>query len=160
GRPEELLPVLHRIGEDFTYRDYGLQQFPDGLERALREERSKRALDVARRADRAVAVAPRFDPRQLVRHWEARVADLKALGWARHWGRAWESRWDDGEEDGWYFGDETEHFGPRLNKAYRPWVGQASSWQCDRVVEVPGQALAEPGAYVLLAEANGQTAYV
>jgi alpha-2-macroglobulin len=160
GRPEELLPVLHRIGEDFTYRDYGLQQFPDEVKRALREERSKRALDIFRRAERAVAVPPRFGPKQLVRHWEARVADLKVLGWARNWGRAWASWWDDREEDGWYFGDETEHFGPRLDKAYRPDVGQPSSWQCDRVVEVPGQALAQPGAYVLLAEANGQTASV
>ena len=50
--------------------------------------------------------------------------------------------------------------GSGSRRRYRPQERQLSSWQCDRVVEVPGQALSEAGAYVLAAEANGQTAYV
>ena len=48
----------------------------------------------------------------------------------------------------------------RIEKRYRPRGRRLSSWQCDRIVEVPGKALSEAGAYVLAAEANGQTAYV
>ena len=47
----------------------------------------------------------------------------------------------------------------RLQKSYRPETPTISSWQCDRVLKVPGKFLQEPGAYVLAVEANGQTAY-
>src|SRR5262249_40971206 len=98
--------------------------------------------------------------RQLVRQWEARVADLKEVRGAGALQREARAGWDDEDEDGWFFGDADESLSGRLRKTYRPNPGQPSSWRCDRLVEVPGEALSEPGAYVLLAEANGQSVCV
>src|SRR5262249_37974028 len=154
-RPEDLLWVTGRIGEDFVYRDHGLQYpgRPRGpaeiLEQALREKIRR-----ATRAEQALP-APAFRREQLVRQWDVRVAELKVLTPARA-GRGGRDRddWED-EGDGWYFDDACEHFRARLDGRYRPRGGQPSSWQCGRIVEVPGAALAQAGAYVLLAEANG-----
>lgn len=160
-QPEELLWVAARIGDDFLYRDYGLRhgegnsRLQERLQKATRAMRRERD-DVSAGAD---LKKPEFRPEDVVREWVARPAELKALS-------LWHSRWFDDDWEDWnpdadarYFDDACERFRERIAKRYHPQDQQLTSWHCDRLVEVPGAALREPGAYVLAAEANGQTAY-
>ena len=62
--------------------------------------------------------------------------------------------------DGEYFEDSCYQFQDRLDKSYSPEFRYLSSWRCNRIVEIPKKALGKPGAFVLIAEANGQQAYV
>ncbi len=163
-RPEDLLWVTNRIGDDFIYRDHGLQ-YPGWERERIKVLEERDAMAVGKRGAAAGEQMPltAFRPEKLVHRWDVRVADLKALpasprvatrGLDRH-------DWGDREDaDAWYFDDYCDRFRERLEGRYRPRPGQFSSWQCGRIVEVPGKALAQPGAYVLLAESNGQKAYV
>lgn len=160
NRPEELLFATRRIGMDFIYRDHGLD-----------EGRHRKDVEIARKAVERMLRAhdvdktefvPAWTKEQLVHVWNVRVADL------RHFPSAGRFRWDrwhfdDGndEPDAHYFDDECSEHRERLEKAYRPEPdSQLSSWQCDRVVTIPDAALKQHGAYVLVAEANGQVAHV
>jgi uncharacterized protein YfaS (alpha-2-macroglobulin family) len=164
--PRELLFATKNIGKDFIYRQHGLDDFRlreliKGDERLLR--------DVSRidRSEfkRALEFTPAWKKEQLVREWSERVADLPHRPGERErrrWWRSWrdDDDWHD-EADAFYFDDECSQYRPRIDKAYRPrGEDRLSSWQCDRVVQIPEKALAEAGAYVLVAEANGQTAHV
>ena len=44
-------------------------------------------------------------------------------------------------------------------KIYWPGWNQLSSWQCDRLLSIPKEALKKQGGYILEVEANGQTYY-
>ncbi|MCI0459401.1 MAG: MG2 domain-containing protein [Gemmataceae bacterium] len=160
--PEALLWVLDRIGEDFVYRDHGLQYLGLLRERGRILESVKKAVEFLAREGRSRhGPAPDFRPEKVLRQWEVRVSDLKILpvdlmecGWRERY--RW---WDSEDEDGSYFDDGCEYFQSRLDRSYRPRPGQPSSWQCDRILEVPGDALKQTGAYILRAECNGQVVY-
>ena len=81
-------------------------------------------------------------------------------GWYSYMNDEWDP-WEEWHEDSdaHYFDDACIRHRKRLLKVYRPERDQLSSWQCDRIVEVPGKAMNEAGTYLLVAEANGQTAY-
>jgi hypothetical protein len=157
-RPEDLLWVTNRIGTDFIYRDHGLQyDQKDHEEKAWLQEREGKG---SRNQEKEVnARPPAALTRDPVWEFESPVSDLKSVG--SHWRRR--LRWDEDIEyragDGDFFGDACKRYSERLSKSYRPGFGQWSSWQCDRILEVPGKAVAEAGAYVLAVAANGQTAY-
>ena len=160
-RPETLLHTAARIGEDFIYRDYGLQAGELDRARQLHDMRAQlqRDLGAYRRAARR---RPQLEPGDLLTQWDVDVAQLEVIDCDRQWQQWCEDGGDDEDEydaDEAYFGDSCEQFRPRLKKTYWPGWERLSSWQCDRVLEVPGDALKEAGAYVLVLEANGQTAY-
>ncbi len=157
----DLLAVHDRIGEDFVYRDYGLQL--DEKTRPLIERaRSLAALedsvvygDQVRR-QRKVSL----DPGNLVHQWQANVATLRALDLGRDEARIYEDDdWDGYLPDSDYFGDECAPHRLRLKKQYWPGWERMSSWQCDRLLTIPAEALKDPGGFILVVEANGQTVY-
>jgi len=158
SKPEDLVWVADRIGTDFVFHDHGLQ-YADQLKKLAvrRWAEQMRYKEGAR--DRKLLPRPDFSEQLPVARWESRVADLKPLGIGhdrRH------SRYDDDldyDEEVGYFGDNSDRFRERLDKSYRPGNHEWSSWQCDRLVQVPAEALKEPGAYILAAEANGQVCY-
>ncbi len=154
---KSLIAAHAGIGEDFIYRDYGLQL----------PERPKRAIDQAAMAmsRQQLAVVRRarvpFDPpaEDLLAEWSVEVASLTAA--PRHLVERDDDRmlkWDDGnrDPDSDYFGDDEWDFQQRLDKEYRPPVDRLSFWRTDRIVKIPGKLLDRPGAYAIVAEANGQ----
>ena len=162
-KPEDLLWVTNRIGKDFVYHDYGLQLQGRPREEISKEwgrSRAERAMEDVQERRKAPDTRPEALSKDPLWVTESTVADLKRA--RRH---SWERRdwYDEDREyhagDGDYFADVCELYRTRLGKRYRPQVGRWSSWQCDRIVEVPGKAVAEAGAYVLAVEAHGQTAY-
>ncbi len=163
-KPDELAFAASKIGTDFIYRDHRLDDKSDG--KAGDEKVARwRDLDRSKRAQREIAVHPTWKPEQLVREWTVRVGDLKhheSQFERRSW-RRWHRDYPDwhNEADADYFDDECSEHRDRLDKEYRPgFEDQLSSWQCDRIVPIPEKALAAAGAYVLVAEANGQLAHV
>jgi hypothetical protein len=159
-RAEDLLSTAARIGEHFIYRDYGLQT---GEARHPRQLMAMEVLAIRHQAPfaREAHQAPKLQPDDLVEQWDVDIAQLKTLDLNRQWHR-WQGEGDDDEErydeEERHFGDACDQFRPRLKKTYWPGWERLSSWQCDRLLEVPGDALKRPGAYVLVLEANGQTA--
>jgi uncharacterized protein YfaS (alpha-2-macroglobulin family) len=161
-KPEELVYATRKVGSDFIFRDHHLDD-PHGKLREIMEKTSMR--DLRKRAhqveehDKPVS----WTTDQLVRAWSVRVEDLPhhhvqrdRYSWRRYRDRDWHD-----EADAHYFDDECSEHHERIEKSYRPRnEHQLSSWQCDRVVSIPEKALSEAGAYVLVAEANGQAAHV
>jgi len=148
--PSDLLAVAEGIGADFIFRDYGLHlrdkapAYSHVMEQLKRIERF--------REKRAVAI--RLRDEDLVESWDVNTAELPWVDPGR--GSRWSSRWDDGDrEDDWYFGDSNDEHRARLDKEYRPSRSALSSWRTDRVATIPAKALAKPGAYILVASANG-----
>ena len=158
-RPQDLLAVESRIGEDFIYRDYGLDI---GGRAELRPS-------VARHARRATPLWPASVAGSRCRNSIPKTSSNSGPPtWpnCRRWtstartGTWRDDDWDDEDDrEAEFFGDRCEQFRERLQKSYRPGWDKASSWQCDRLLEIPAAALKEPGAYILVVEANGQTVY-
>ena len=156
-KPELLVAVSERIGKDFIFRDYGL---PAENLYAM-EKQQARAVEVMKTDKRLASKlqTPQLDPRDLVATWETNVSELKVL---RNYSR---DRWEDDDADGagddaeaQYFGDACDAYRDRLQKSYVT-TGTPSTWQCNRILNVPAKALTQDGAYILVAEANGQKAY-
>lgn len=165
-KPEDLPWVTGRIGTDFMYRDYGLQYgYREAGKDLVKERARNRRLQRVDLGEMA-REEPEFPRSKPVLEWDRQVADCKALDLHRH-ALPWD--YDDDDDDDWresnknddheYFDDDCERCRDRINKKYRPYDKEHSSWQCDRIVEIPGKALREAGAYVLAAEANGQIVY-
>lgn len=160
-RPDDLLWVANRIGKDFVYRDHGLQQEQEriGEQALLAREGVGKSRSGGNRAEKPVPVPDALRQNPL---WEQDLAvtDLKVARadlrerWSRY---EEESAYRAGDGD--YFEDSCERYRDRLDRNYQRRVGEWTSWQCNRIVEVPGKVLAEPGAYVLAVEAAGQTVY-
>lgn len=159
-RPEDLLWVTNHIGTDFVYRDHGLQhEQKQRLERLREREKTARAFGKYGK-EASFQPVPEALTKGPVWEFEPVVADLKVAQvpwWAMP--RRWHEELDYRSGDGDYFEDACERHRERLDKVYRPATGRWTSWQCNRVLEVPGKALAEAGAYVLAVESGGQTAY-
>jgi hypothetical protein len=157
--PAELLWTTGRIGTDFVYHDHGLQYDVERLRQIEKFDESKLGkVGEGKPRDEANKV-PAFLAARPEREWSCTVADLKKARSSR-----WERRHRDDDDDyrapdSDYFGDECWRHRDRVDKTYRPKDIRWTSWYCDRIVEVPGDALTEPGAYVLAAQANGQTVY-
>ncbi len=165
-RPAELLHAAAEIGSSFIYKDHHLDlQSEIATElRAIEKISAKiERLRSGRDGSKKIA-SPNWKPDQLVSQWDLDVAELPYLentGERSHRQRRWwyEDRWHE-EPDADYFDDECLEHAERLKKSYRPERFSLSSWQCDRIVKIPGKHLAKAGAYVLVAEANGQSAHV
>lgn len=162
-RPEELAHAAKHIGRDFIFRNHEF----DGdqrawlLEKVSRQEAHREKLQFKRTEKE---FEPAWTRDQLVQEWNVRVADLPfhpSDRESRRYRRWHDDRWSN-EADARYFDDECTEHRRRIDKEYRPHVEDfaLSSWQCDRVVTIPGKALNEAGAYVLIAESNGQAARV
>ncbi len=159
-KPEDLLWVTNRIGKDFVFHDHGLQY--EGMPGAERDW--DRMVEYAKYGLSAYSTDKEPMPDMLKKDpiWqdESAVADLKVAKsyWWDRW-REYDEDRDYRAGDGDYFHDACERYHERLSKGYRPSVGHWSSWQCNRIVEVPGKVMTEAGAYILAVEAHGQTAY-
>lgn len=152
---QELVSVSDRIGTDYMYRDYGLQH-----EQQQALDFAKDLLERARMVftDREKHPLP-WSPAagNIVRKWRVKVADLKKVH--QYMGRFRHQWYDDMDDDeGRYFDDVCSRYERRISKSYRGEGPSDSAWVCDRIVRIPGPALGQAGAYVLLAEANGQQA--
>lgn len=160
--PEELLYATKNIGTDFIYRDHHLDDDDMGLRIDKSHwDRAKHLMRKMQDVSEGNAFIPHWKPAQLVREWNAKVSELKVYRGDRG-RRSWrwrENDWYD-EPDSGYFDDECSLHQDRFEKQYRPlYENQLSSWQCDRLVRIPENVLRD-GAYVLVAEANGQVAHV
>ncbi len=165
-RPTELVHAASEIGTSFIYQDHHLDLNKEIS--ILRDEMLKVHKNYARFKSRhgefKMVAAPQWTGGQLISQWEADVAELPHHdndSSRRHRHHRWwdEDRWHD-EPDAHYFDDECHEYEDRMQKSYRPSRFGLSSWQCDRIVKIPGKHLAKAGAYVLMAEANGQIANV
>lgn len=157
-KADDLLAVCDRIGNDFIYRDHGLDERG---ERRILMDRMKVLESVARsrsREDRQAFPPASFLKDGPLHHWNADVGDLQVLADVNDYPDYWGD--EDHDDDSAYFDDACWQFQERLRKSYRPKHRELSSWQCDRIARVPGKFLREPGAYVVAIEANGQTAFV
>ena len=158
AKAEELQWVADRIGEDFIYRDYGLQYVADPA-KILRDrwkEALKDEMAHSKRDRKSVSPMPPSLQREPLHRWSVEMAKLP-----HHADRERERRRFDEDDDSeaQHFDDECDEHRERLDKRYRPEGRSLSSWQCDRLLIVPGHLLREAGAYVVAVEANGQTAY-
>ena len=162
-QPEELLFSTKHIGRDFLYADHGL----DGrgemkVQEDILKKMARQARDHSNSSTGAKEFQPNWKKEQLVHGWDVCVSDLK------HFSRYRSRRYRDWQESNWsseadahYFDDECSEHRERIDKDYRPERDvQLSSWQCDRIVQIPQHALARAGGYVLIAESNGQAAHV
>ena len=92
-----------------------------------------------------------------MQQWDQRIDLLPTADGDEFLEEEMEDRGDrGGDGDADYFGDDCARYTARLEKQYRCERPAWSTWLTDRIVKVPGKLLAEPGAYVLVAEANGQ----
>jgi len=158
----DVVSVAQRIGKHFVYHDYGLQhgRLTDSVH-AVQVLEELWALSSRRECAGKMRKLPDFRPDDLVGQWNVAVQDLKALDLRRH-GYTRRYKWDDGydyDSEARYFDDRCEWHRRRLEKSYWPGWDRPSSWQCDRLLEIPAEALKRPGAYILVLEANGQRAY-
>lgn len=162
--PDILARVCSRIGKDFVFREFQPEALQDSMN-ALPQQAAR--MSVANRLQRALEM-PVFGADTLVAAWSADAQTLPQLkgewsmrlrdsfpGWSHDYGFGW---WAE-QPDAWYYGDENEEHRERLDYNYLPGFGTPSSWKASRIVELP-KAASQPGAYVLVAEANGVKAYV
>jgi len=154
--PETLLRVTDRIGTDFIYRDYGLS-YHGGREYAKHAMEALR--DMRSRSEQFPIRTPELAPADLVREWTVRVGELRGVPGHLSM-RSYDSDgWDDEDDESQRFDDVCSHLRQRLDKTYRTDTDRPSSWRCDRVIDIPADALRSPGAYVLSAQANGQRVF-
>lgn len=157
-KPDVLVSVCGRIGNDFLFRDYGLsdgRRTMDMVQKlaCLQDAKMDRARLEERRGGQPM---PPLDARDLVQSWKAQVSELDVLETYRR--GYWEDEDEDEEdEEARYFGDGCEAYRDRLDKSYDKSASR-SSWRYNRILNVPAKALAQDGAYILVAEANGQMA--
>ncbi len=157
ARPEDLLWVSNRIGEDFVFCDHGLEYDQKSKEERIWKAERMHAADRIRKKARAAEVVPEALKKAPLWKSKHAVAELK-VGGQHHWEHhSWHKENEYRAGDGSYFGDLCEQHRRRLEKRYLREAGDWTSWQCNRIIEVPGKALTEAGAYVLAVEAGGQT---
>ncbi|HSI85897.1 MAG TPA: alpha-2-macroglobulin family protein [Candidatus Methylacidiphilales bacterium] len=162
---EELASVCERIGTDFLFNSYQEAEILKEVLEKARAVASERYIDppeVARRRDPAwySAELPALFA------WEVNPARLPIISHARRSEMAdsWEVQeaWSN-EPDGDHFGDACTAYSGRIDRVYDEYpddsLDRLSSWQVAREVRIPGKYLVEPGAYVIVAEANGQRAF-
>ena len=151
---DELLFATDRIGHDFIFRDHGLQYERLRRDRGDRlKEAMMKALDHSRREKHTLPAGLQGKP---LASWKSVVAELAMHHEQSERRRDYEI-FDDAEAE--HFDDACHEYRERLDKSYRPEDRALSSWQCDRILKVPGHLLKEVGAYILVVEANGQKAY-
>ncbi len=153
----ELLAVADRIGDDFMYRDYGLQS-EQHVQMEAQAQQELARLDRLERSARPDL--PKWQEKDLVTRWDAQISELPVLSDDLRWVRDAHGSDDDfsDDEEAEYYDDACAHYRDRIEYRYRRNDGRASSWQTDRIVTIPAKMLAKPGAYVLVAESNGQSA--
>jgi len=146
---EDVLRVHDRIGTDFLYRAYAFERAIERrkhLERDLfklaKEESSPPPLPEALQGkplatwNLALDRLKRIDPDELRHRDDLDLFDS-----------------DDGGYD-----DTCFRHRHRVDRSYLPAENAFSSWRAGLIVEVPGEHLKQPGAYLLRVEANGQFA--
>ena len=161
-QPDDLLTVMKRIGWDFVFAGHDAD-----LERAMAIE--KLAYDIEQHQsahEPAGWQPPKLSEADVAGAW---TCDLAALSSAhvplRSVRERWERRhyWDDEQRredpDSDYFGDDCNEYEQRLDREYGRSDGEPTAWQCGKIVDIPATALQKSGAYILVAEANGQKAY-
>ena len=164
--PKDLVWICQRIGRDFVFRDFGLNL---GLAEALVQQMAEvlqQSEEVAWIEDRQspkLDFEPEFSKIEPLAEWTESLTNLpihdRQANWHHHHHDYYDSWWSQ-EPDADYFDDECRFHSRRLDYGYHPGIGQRhTSWDIGRIVTVPGEALKEAGAYVLVAEANGQKAY-
>ena len=156
AKADDLLVVTDRIGTDFIYRDHGLPHLNQRLDERERLKQAIADMKHIRRHERPARGAAAFLQQKPIERWQVNVADLESIPASRL--EEFHDRYEQSDDEENYFDDECHEFADRLRKSYRPDRRALSTWQCDRVLKVPGRYLVEPGAYVIAVEANGHRA--
>ena len=164
----ELLAWFHgdathanHLGHDFVYRDFGLQfESRDAIQ--LMEAMDVHRSRVERLHDKPSPM-PQLPAKSLLAEWNVDVATLKTLdAWRRRSGLQTSDRWT-GQPDAHTFDDECELLRSRLEYEYivdgDSDAPSFTSWHANRVLTIPGKHLQQSGAYLLVAEANGQRSF-
>lgn len=146
---EDVLRVHDRIGADFLYRAYA-------FERAIaRAKEKQRELFKLAKEESSPPPLPEALKGKPLATWELALDRLKRIDpeVLRH-------RDDldtfDRDDDG--YDDTCFRHRRRVDRSYLPAENAFSSWRAGLIVEVPGEHLKQPGAYLLQVEANGQFA--
>ena len=95
-----------------------------------------------------------------VAEWTADLNFAKTVH--SEWDGDFEDEWWNQEPDAWIYDDWCQEHEYRLRYGYRETAKESaglSAWRTAKRVEIPAEALAEAGAYVLEVEANGEKAY-
>lgn len=154
----DLRSVHQRIGEHFIYREYGSMRVQHGHFNQIMEQLAEQ-IAVEQHLDRRLPL-PALAANDRMHQSVEKVADLKWLGLIGDVEREYEYEETSALDDSEYFDDDHFMFRRRLKKSYRPDNhDELSTWRTDRVVTIPAAALAESGAYIFVAEANGQRAF-
>ena len=157
--PQTLLAAAGQVGSDFVYRDYGLAA-PEPRVRMLRQRMQRAMLarqQLARLAEHRER--PTLLLKDRVAQWDVRVADLPLLPADL----VDPELWDDGDNDDFAepdadrYDDRNSQYRDRLDKRYRA-ENRPSTWRTDRVLEIPAEHLAKPGAYLLVVVPQGTPA--
>jgi len=153
---DDLMAVCKRIGEDFIFRDWRL-----GDGDTARQMAALIAFDTTERnQEKPDFPAPDFSGAEKVAEWTADL-DLAATV-QTEWDGYYEDEWWNQEPDAGIYDDWCHEHEFRLRYGYREIAERAvglSAWRTAKRVEIPAEALAEAGAYVLEVEANGEKAY-
>ncbi len=168
--PAELAWACAKVGKDFIYRDFGMQH---GMieELWMSEMERNQVLLMERDLEELGRPAPDFAARKPVHRWSVKPAKLERLPPSMRQDR--DGWWaDEGDDELWLHGPDAQYFDDacyehsrRLDYDYHPkherfGVPQPSSWNVDRILEIPGKHLDRAGAYILIAEANGEKCHV
>jgi hypothetical protein len=148
GTAEDVLRVLDRIGTDFIFRVHE-------TERAL--ERMKKVEQAAySKSETRTPPLPDVLKEKPLASWEQPLDRVRRLpldtlrdGYFLY---AFE------QEDSGRYDDECREHRERLERSYLPRDEVFSSWRVGLILEVSGEHLKQPGAYLLRVEANGQSA--
>lgn len=145
---EDLLRVLDRIGTDFTFRAHDTERARERMKMARDERKSSREEEL-------VPLLPDVLKGKPLATWEQPLEKLRRipLDDLRHWYALHTFREGNDRYD-----DECYRHQRRLDREYLPEENAYSTWQAGLIVEIPNKHLAQPGAYLLRVEANGQSA--
>jgi len=156
GSSSDIAAVCRRIGLDFVFRDWNLRG-----EKQMAYAQAQMATEMLREVEAEKEfVAPDFTEADKVAEWTTDLdfAETVQTEWDGYYeGDWWKQEPDAGIYDDWCHAHEF-----RLRYGYREIAEQArglTAWRVARRVDIPADALAEAGAYVLEVEANGEKTY-
>lgn len=148
GSAEDLLRVMDRIGRDFVFLSHDFDR------RRERQKQAQRDVMKEREAEEKLPLLPEVLREPPLASWEQPLEKLRRIP---HDDLRHPFSLDDFDDDEVSHHDDSCHrFRRRLEREYLPSEREFSSWRAGLILDIPGEHLREPGAYLLRVEANGQ----
>jgi len=156
--PKKMLSVCQRLGVDFIFRDYGLSaQQVERVSMIKSAELQAKENRIDDSGTKKRLPMPIFSEEQRTGRWSVNVADLPISVASHNTDLTHVPNKDNLRRR---FDDNCSNFPVRIERAYRPYRRSFSSWRCDCLLTIPGDAIPEPGGYVLVATARGRRFFV